>query len=169
MSPRGRLLGRAASLVLVASIGAGSFALTASAASHGSVAAASKKCKRKHHRKKRRCKRRAVPAPAMIAISPASQDFGITRQPEGATGTFTVTNAGGSPSGLPVPTLTGPDAASFSISANTCTNLLAPAAACRIDVHLPPTGPLGVKSATLNVMAVPGGMVSASFTGDVED
>jgi hypothetical protein len=64
-----------------------------------------------------------------------------------------------------VPTITGPNAASFSIAANTCAGALPPAVSCQIDINFRFVGSEGPQSATLNVIAVPGGMVSAAMTG----
>jgi hypothetical protein len=132
------------------------------------VAAASKKCKKKKkqtpYSKKRRCKKRRAVLPASISIFPTSQDFG-SQSLSTTTRSFTIANVGGSPSGLPVPTITGPNAASFSLGANTCAGALPPAASCQIDVNFRFVGSAGPQSATLNVTAVPGGMVSAAMTG----
>jgi hypothetical protein len=154
-------------LALVAAVTSGALASPLLASGHGQLASSAKKCgKRKHRHKKRRCKRPPVPAPASIAISPASQDFGVP-QIGGETRTFTITNVGGSTSGLPVPALTAPSAPDFSIGANGCTNLLPPGASCPIDVHVATNG-AGRESATLTVAASPGGTVSASMTADIQ-
>ena len=167
MSPRGNGIRRAAVVALAACLIAAASPLSGSAASHSPRAGVAKKCKkRKHRHKKRRCKRPA-PAPAMISISPASQDFGVIAV-GGTTRTLAVSNAGGASSGVPAPTISGPDAGSFSIAASTCTTALLPAGSCRIDVHLDFVEPLGVHSGTLSVTASPGGTVSAPMTGDVE-
>ena len=167
MSPRGRLISRAVSIGVIACIAAGSIAVNAGAASSQSVASASKKCnKKKHHRKKRRCKRRAA-LPASIVISPNSQDFGIVQLPQGPTRSFVITNTGGSPSGLPVPSITGSNSESFAVVANGCAAPLGPGLTCQIDVDLLPQGH-GPVSATLSVTAVPGGVTSATMTGRVE-
>ena len=168
MSPRGRLISRAVSIGVIACIAAGSIAVNAGAASSQSVASASKKCnkKKKHHGKKRRCKRRAA-LPASIVISPTNQDFGIVQLPQGPTRSFVITNTGGSPSGLPVPSITGSNSESFAVVANGCAAPLGPGLTCQIDVDLLPQGH-GPVSATLSVTAVPGGVTSATMTGKVE-
>jgi hypothetical protein len=130
------------------------------------VASASKKCKKKHHRKKRRCKRKAA-LPASIVISPTSQDFGIVHLPQGPTRSFVITNTGGSPSGLPAPSITGSNPDSFAVVANGCAASLGPGLTCQIDVDLLPQGQ-GPVSATLSVTAVPGGVASATMTGRIE-
>jgi len=167
MSPRGKLISKAASIAVVACLAAGSFAPIAHSATHPQVAGAAKKCKRKHHHKKRRCRHRVVPAPASIVISPTNQDFGIPTIPDGATRTFVVTNIGGSPSGVPIPAITGSNFDHFKVAANGCVVPLGPSLTCQIDVNLPPRG-AGPVSATLNVTAIPGGTASATMTGDIE-
>ena len=159
---------RAVSIAVIACLAVGSIAaFNAGAASSQSVASASKKCnKKKHNRKKRRCKRKAV-LPASIVISPTSQDFGIVQLPQGPTRSFMITNTGGSPSGLPVPSISGPNPESFGVVANGCAASLGPGLTCQIDVDLLPEG-LGPVSATLSVTAVPGGVASATMTGKIE-
>lgn len=160
-------MSRAVSIAVIACLAAGSIAVNAGAASSQSVASASKKCnKKKHHRKKRRCKRKAA-LPASIVISPTSQDFGIVQLPQGPTRSFAITNTGGSPSGLPVPSITGSNPESFAVVANGCATSLGPGLTCQIDVDLLPQGH-GPVSATLSVTAVPGGVASATMTGRIE-
>ena len=159
-------MSRAVSIAVVACLGAGSIAVNAGASSH-SVASASKKCnKKKHRRKKRRCKRKAA-VPARIVISPTSQDFGIVHLPQGPTRSFVITNTGGSPSGLPVPSITGSNPASFALVANSCAASLGPGLTCQIDVDLLPEGS-GPVSASLSVTATPGGVASAAMTARIE-
>ncbi|HEY6653058.1 MAG TPA: choice-of-anchor D domain-containing protein [Solirubrobacterales bacterium] len=160
-------MSRAVSIAVIACLAAGSIAVNAGAASSQSVASASKKCnKKKNHRKKRRCKRKAA-LPASIVISPTSQDFGIVQLPQGPTRSLAITNTGGSPSGLPVPSITGSNPESFGVIANGCAAPLGPGLTCQIDVDLLPQG-LGPVSATLSVTAVPGGVASATMTGKIE-
>jgi hypothetical protein len=164
MDARGNLISRIGVAALVACLAAGASTLSAQAVPGHPAAGAAKKCKRKHHGKKHRCKRRA-PASATIAISPMSQDFGVP-QIGGEDRAFTVTNVGGSPSGVPIPALsqTGTD---FSIAANGCITPLSPVASCSIVVHVGTNG-AGHVSAVLTVSAIPGGLVSASVTANIE-
>lgn len=164
MDHRGRLIKRIGVCTLMACLAAGTATLSAQAAPRHPAQGAAKKCKRKHHGKKHRCRRRA-PAPATIAISPTSQDFGIP-QIGGEDRTFTVTNVGGSPSGVPVSALTqtGDD---FSIAANGCMAPLAAAASCSIVVHVDTNG-AGHVSVVLTVVAIPGGMASATAMANIE-
>ena len=163
MDAMGRLGSRIGVAALVACLAAGMSALSAEGAPGHPAAAAAKKCKRKHHGKKHRCRRRA--AAAAIAISPTSQDFGVPNV-GGEDRTFTVTNVGGSPSGVPVSGLTQ-TGADFSIAANGCTSPLSAAASCSIVVHVGTHG-AGHVSALLTVIAIPGGMASAPVMADIE-
>ena len=166
MESRGNRIGHASLVLLAACLVAGPLAGGAHAASQGPAVAA-KKCKHKRHGQKRKCKRKATMAPASISISPASQDFGIPPPIGKTTRSFTVTNAGGSLAGLPVPIITGQSSDSFAIGSNGCLDALPAGATCQVDVDLFPRG-AGVVSATLKVVAVPGGTVTATVTGDVE-
>jgi hypothetical protein len=168
MNPRGNPIKRIAALVLAATLLSGALALPASSAAPGALASSAKKCSKKKHHRKRRCKKRLAAPPASISISPTSQDFGMPSVGSEPTFAFTVTNVGGSVSGVPVTAITGPSAGSFDIVANTCTTRMSPTAACRIDVKLPFRDPVGPKAATLTVTASPGGNASAALTGDVE-
>jgi hypothetical protein len=165
MSPRGTRIGTVAVIALaVCLIGAAS-PLPGSVASHSPRADVAKKCKkRKHGHRKRRCRRHAPP-PAMISISPASQDFGVP-QIGGEVRTFAITDVGGSPSGVPIPALmqAGTD---FSIVRNGCVAPLAVGGSCPVDVHVDTNG-AGLVSATLTATAFPGGTASASMTADIE-
>jgi hypothetical protein len=160
-----RVISWAGAIALVGCLGAQAIVLSPDAASARPPAATGKKCKRKHHGKKRHCKQKTVMAPAVISISPASQDFGVP-QIGGETRTFTVTNVGGSLSGLPVPMLTQ-SGSDFSVAANGCTSLLSAGGSCPIDVHVGTSG-AGQVSANLTVSALPGGTASASMTANIE-
>jgi hypothetical protein len=164
MDARGNLISRIGVAALMTCLIAGASTLPAQAAPGHPAASAAKKCKRKHRGKKHRCKRRA-PASATIAISPMSQDFGVP-QIGGEDRTFTVTNIGGSVSGVPIPALTqtGTD---FSIAANGCVAPLSAAASCSIVVHVGTSG-AGHVSALLTVSAIPGGMTTASVMANIE-
>jgi len=160
---RGKLGRPTPVLLVVALLAAALLTLSAGAAAHAPTARAAKKCKRKHHGKRRRCKR--SPSPAMISISPASQDFGVPMI-GGEDRTFTVTNVGGSPTGVPIPAL-GQAGTDFSLGPNGCTLPLAPAASCPVDVHVGTAG-AGHVSAMLVVTAIPGGTATASATANIE-
>jgi hypothetical protein len=160
---------------LVACLGLGTLALSPGGASTDPIAvAAKKKCKKKRHghKKKRKCKRRQTPAPtpapapaptaAALSISPPSHNFGQLGGGS-ATFAFTISNAGGLASGTPAASLSGADTSDFQISGNTCTAALAPAATCSVTVQtVDVVG--GLHSAKLNVVATPGGAVTATVT-----
>jgi hypothetical protein len=94
-----------------------------------------------------------------------SLDFGVP-QIGGETRTFTISNVGGSTSGVPVPALSqaGTD---FSIARNGCTGLLSVGGSCPIEVRVGTEG-AGLVSATLTVTAIPGGTASASMMANIE-
>ena len=103
---------------------------------------------------------------ASIAIAPPSRSFGsIPLGGQSAPLSFTVSNTGGQVSGVPAVTLSGAGAGEFAIAGSTCTQTLAPGATCTIQVKFAPTM-IGTPSATLGVVASPGGSVSADVTGD---
>ncbi len=165
MDTRGNHI-RTIAAALAVCLTAGATAFSAQAAPRHPVAATAKKCKRKHHGKRRPCRRR--PSPASISISPSSQDFGLVPVNGKTTRIFTVTNTGGSPSGVPVPAVSGPNADAFSVGPSVCTRPLTPKGTCQFAVHLSFVLPTGIRSGTLDVTAVPGGTVSVPMTGDIE-
>lgn len=87
------------------------------------------------------------------SVAPATIAFGtraIAAGPSAAT-TVTFTSTGGSPVTPAVPTLIGADAASFTLSNNTCVGSpIAAPGTCSVDVAFDPSS-TGVKSATLSV------------------
>ena len=108
----------------------------------------------------------AVVTPALFEIAPLSQAFGSVLV--GGTSMamqFTVTNTGGSASGVPSVTLAGANLGDFAIAGNGCTTTLASMASCTIDVTFSPTA-AGGRQATLNVTALNGGTATASLTGN---
>ena len=106
-----------------------------------------------------------VLAPAALVIAPSGHDFGTHATGTSAPAqTFTVTNAGGVPSGVPSVSVGGTDAAQFPLSANTCTAALAPGASCSFEVGLSPASN-GAKSAAVAVAALPGGPATATLSG----
>lgn len=124
------------------------------------------------------------PAAATLAINPASFDFGTVAHggfgacqpdpdPDCPTHAFTVTNTGGSTSGVPTasivethnPEIGGP--AAFAITANTCTTSLAPGASCSLTVKFAPNSNAGDEmfSSRLDVTASPGSTASSVLSG----
>jgi hypothetical protein len=97
-------------------------------------------------------------APASVRLEPTVFDFNITPIPSPSapspmlqTGTFTVTNSGGSPVGPISADVSGQDASEFAISSNGCDGLLLQAGGtCPISVRFKPTTS-GAKTAQLNV------------------
>ncbi len=153
--------------------------------------------KKKKGKKKKRC----VPitavtptpaptaAPAALAISPTSSDFGTVQHgiscplsTDCAIRSFTVTNTGGSPSGTPVPSITvvtdpagGGNPPAFKIKTNdgssptTCTGALAPGGSCSITVQFAPDDNPGGPNqyvSRLDVTGSPGGTAQATLTGN---
>jgi hypothetical protein len=119
-----------------------------------------------------------------LAINPVSFDFGTVEHggfgacgadpdPDCPTHAFTVTNAGGSTSGVPTASIVeihnseigGP--AAFQIVANTCTSSLAPGASCSLTVKFAPNSNTGDEmfSSRLDVTASPGSTVSSALSG----
>jgi hypothetical protein len=104
-------------------------------------------------------------ATGVVSVSPASHDFGQTDagRPTGPT-TFTVSNGTAWPF-TPVIGLTGPDAATFEVTLNTCTTLPA-GGECSVHVRFAPpaAAAAGARSATLSTGAMG---ASATVTGRV--
>jgi len=105
-------------------------------------------------------------APGALTITPTEHDFGSVLQgTPSATIDFLVTNTGGSASGTLTTSLSGPNAADFMMTANTCmNNTLAASATCTITARLTPSAP-GPRTASLTVSATPGGNATASLSG----
>jgi trimeric autotransporter adhesin len=100
-----------------------------------------------------------------LGISPQSQDYGNVAP--GATAgpiEFTVTNNGGSATGVLASSLSGVNAAEFTIVLDNCSGVaLAAAATCAVRVSFAPTS-LGPKTASLHV-GTADGSVSAALSG----
>ncbi len=101
-----------------------------------------------------------------LGITPQSQDYGIVAP--GATAgpvVFTVTNNGGSATGVLASSLSGANAAEFTIVLDNCSGVALPVAAtCTVSVSFAPTS-LGLrKTASLNV-GTADGSVSAALSG----
>ena len=101
---------------------------------------------------------------AALSINPGTFDFDDTEVgTDSAPKTFTVTNTGNIPTGVPTVAL-GSGAADFEISGNTCTAVLAPSATCTVNVKFTPTA-AGPATRQLNVSATPGGSTSSALSG----
>ena len=100
-------------------------------------------------------------APGLLTISPMMGNCGSA--PVGTLSStvvsFTVTNTGMSTSGTPSVTTSDPQ-----FVASGCSSALAPNGQCTVMVQFTPSG-LGVKTASLTVMASPGGAANAGLTG----
>jgi RHS repeat-associated protein len=102
-------------------------------------------------------------APGKLTVSPGDVSFGdVTVGSDSAPRTFTVSNAGGQPTGAVTPSLTGAD---FAIASTTCSGALAPGASCSVAVRFSPTT-AGAASGGLAVAASPGGTSGASLSGN---
>lgn len=115
------------------------------------------------------------PAVTTLAINPTSFDYGTVAH-GGKTGlsqAFTVTNSGGSTSGVPTASLVElhnsevEKHAAFVITVNTCTAALAPGASCSLTVRFAPNSNAGDQtfSSRLDVTASPGSTVSSVLNG----
>jgi hypothetical protein len=112
-------------------------------------------------------------APASLAVTPPTAAFGDTVVgTTSAPQIFTITNSGGVVAGTTTalaPVLavaTGTAAAEFAIASNNCTATLGAGASCSVGVTFKPGSAAANKGATLTASAVPGGMGSASMTGN---
>ena len=100
-------------------------------------------------------------APGLLTISPAMADCGSSAVGAASPtiASFTVTNTGMAASG--VPTVTTSDS---QFTAAGCSSALAPSGQCTVTVQFTPSS-LGSKTASLTVMATPGGAANAGLTG----
>jgi hypothetical protein len=105
-------------------------------------------------------------APAALSISSGPVQFDPTAvEASSETRTITITNSGGSTSGILTPAITGAAPDAFAITADQCSNAsLAAGATCDVTVALRPHS-AGAQTATLGVSASPGGDVSVELTG----
>jgi hypothetical protein len=119
--------------------------------------------------------------PTTLAINPTTftyptiQHGACTTPPDAdcTVQTFTVTNTGVNPSGIPATTIVETnnpipgDPSGFVVSTNTCTAALAPAGTCTVGVYFRPTSNANPQpyTAVLNVAATPGTDAQATLTG----
>ena len=93
----------------------------------------------------------ALDPPAFQLAGAASRDFGdVVAGSTSATQDVVVTNDGRGPLAVTGASLTGADAASFEISANTCTPIVDPSETCTVTVAFSPTA-AGARAATLRI------------------
>lgn len=102
---------------------------------------------------------------ATLSISPSSHDFGSVAVGD-TTGVqvFTITNVGGSNTGVPSASLSGPNANQFTFTSS-CAAALVPLGTCTVSVRFAPSA-LGSDVAQVNVSANPGNTVSANVFGE---
>lgn len=101
-----------------------------------------------------------------LSITPVTYNFGsVDVGVASPYQTFTITNTGGTSTGLLATVIGGVGSTAYAMGTNTCLgNTLAAGASCTIEVRFQPPGAL-VYQASLQVSASPGGAVSASLTG----
>ena len=100
-----------------------------------------------------------------LMINSTSQNFGnVLINTSTADTTFTITNSGGSPTGVLSGSMTGADANQFTLTNNCTGQTLVASGTCTMVVHFNPTSN-GSKSASISVTGSPGGSVSASLSG----
>ena len=105
-----------------------------------------------------------VPAPIVVTATPAIVAFGLVPISTPSTQSVTLTNVSALPIVLSTPfTLTGADAARFSVGAPGATTL-SPGALTTVAVTFAPTAG-GMRNATLNVSPSGGALVTVSLTG----
>jgi hypothetical protein len=132
------------------------------------AAAAKKKCKKKSG-KKRKCKKAVqapVPTPAALSVTPTAVDFDVHPTIQVVARLVTVTNAGGSASGVPNAIVSGTNASEFTVADSSCTAPIPAGHSCAMALtHKAASN--GNKSATLSVVATPGGAVNVPLTAIV--
>ena len=100
-----------------------------------------------------------------LMINSTSQNFGnVLINTSTADTTFTITNGGGSPTGVLTGSMTGADANQFTLTNNCTGQTLIASGTCTMVVHFNPTSN-GSKTASLSVTGSPGGSVSATLMG----
>lgn len=135
--------------------------------------------KKKHGKRRKKCvPNKETPTPvkpkAALVISPASFAFPDTSHGGGTftSQDFTVTNAGGSASGVPVASISevvNPipgNPAAFTVFASTCTAAVPAAGSCTVTVHFAPHDNQDGYVSTLHVVGSPGGDAQATLSGN---
>ncbi len=103
--------------------------------------------------------------PAALSSSPTLVNFGSSvTAVASAVSVLTITNTGGSTTGVPVVALAGANAANFAIADNGCTTALTAGQSCRIGLRFTPTA-RGARTANVGISATPGGSVQVSLMG----
>jgi|SRR6266853_818310 len=108
-----------------------------------------------------------TPTPASLALTPLDLDFGtvLHGQPP-PEATFTVSNSGTHASGPLVFNFSGPDASVFQLVSDASTNTpLAGGTSRALRIRFAPSTTGGLRSASFNVTASPGGSVTSTLRG----
>jgi hypothetical protein len=101
-----------------------------------------------------------------IAIDRNQQAFGnVTVRQSSSAATFVITNNGSAATGTPKLALSGADVAQFQVTTD-CNGPLQPAATCTVTASFQPNKTGSNLSASFDVIAIPGGDVSAALTGN---
>jgi hypothetical protein len=104
-------------------------------------------------------------APAVFTVTPNSYDFGsVTVGTSSAAKSFTVTNTGGTASGVPSIAASGTNAADFAITTNSCSAALNPTATCSFSVVFTASTP-APESGTITASATSTTSGATSLTG----
>jgi len=106
-----------------------------------------------------------TPTGSGLVFDATTHDFGSVELAKSSTPfTFTATNMGMDQTGTPAVTIDGDNAGDFSFTTTDCTSPVSAAATCTIDVTFAPTA-AGARTATLHLLATPGGEATATLTG----
>jgi hypothetical protein len=106
-----------------------------------------------------------TPTGSGLVFDATTHDFGSVELAKSSMPfTFTATNMGMDQTGTPAVTIDGDNAGDFSFTTTDCTSPVSAAATCTIDVTFAPTA-AGARTATLHLLATPGGEATATLTG----
>jgi len=103
-------------------------------------------------------------ASPQLGILPLSQDFNSVVIGSSSSISFTISNSGGVPSGVPAAMISGADASQYSIATDNCTAAIPGSGMCTLVVKFAPTT-AGAKAASLTIGASPGGAAVSTLSG----
>lgn len=107
--------------------------------------------------------------PPLLTLTPNPTPYAFGLVESGTTSSpaaFTLSNAGGSTSGVVSITLEGADASQFAITEKPCDGQMLDASTdCGIKVTFTPNSSSGTRNATLKITAAPGGTITQTLTG----
>lgn len=107
-----------------------------------------------------------VVAPGTLAFSPSMHDYLGVSVGTAVDQEFTLTNGGVATSGTIKVFVTGSDAGSFTLVANQCDGVALPVGmSCTVTVRFSAASPAGMRSATVEADATPGGPAVANLAG----